>query len=95
VLQLLYILIRLIQPVLVPVCFFFAWGLTFMFAWSLWTAIRDSAAITKRMHQIPCPNCQFFTGDYRLKCTVQPSIANSEEAINCNDYQPKTNSLLY
>lgn len=94
-LQLLYVLIRLIQPFLVPICFLSAWGLTFMFAWSLWTTIRDSAAITKRMHQIPCPNCQFFTGDYRLKCTVQPSIANSEEAIDCNDYQPKTNSLLY
>ena len=93
--QVLSLLIRAVQPFLVPVCFFCAWTLTLMFAWSLWIAIRDSATTTKRMHQIPCPNCQFFTGDYRLKCTVQPSLASSEEAINCCDYQPKTNPLLY
>ncbi|MBV8884226.1 MAG: hypothetical protein JO235_09555 [Chroococcidiopsidaceae cyanobacterium CP_BM_RX_35] len=93
--QVLYILVHAIQPFLVPLCFFCAWALTFLFAWSLWSTIRDSAATTKRMHQIPCANCRFFTGDYRLKCTVQPSVANSEEAINCPDYQPKTNPLLY
>jgi len=95
VLQLLYILIQAIQPFLVPICFLCAWTLTLMFAWSLWSAIHDSATITKRMHQIPCPNCQFFTGDYRLKCTVRPVTANSEEAIDCPDYQSKTNPLLY
>jgi hypothetical protein len=40
------------------------------------------------MHEIPCNGCQFFTNDYRLKCTVHPQIANSEAAINCRDYQP-------
>ncbi len=94
-LQLLYPLIHAIQPFLVPICFFSAWTLVILFAWSLWTTIRDSVSTTKRMHQIPCPDCQFFTGDYRLKCTVQPSIATSEDAINCLDYQPKTNRLLY
>ena len=94
-LQVLYILLRAIQPFLVPICFLCAWTLTLLFAWSLWSAARDSATTTRRMHQIPCPNCQFFTGDYRLKCTVQPSVANSEDAIDCPDYQPKTNPLLY
>lgn len=78
-----------------PICFVSAWGLTFLFGWSLWTAIRDGAATTQKMHQIPCSSCQFFTGDYRLKCTVQPSIANTEEAIECMDYQPKTNPMFY
>ena len=95
VLQLLYLLIHAIQPFLVPICFFCAWTLVFLLAWNLWTAIRDGVTITKRLHQIPCANCQYFTGDYRLKCTVQPSIANSEEAIECLDFQAKTNSLLY
>ncbi|MEP0748961.1 hypothetical protein [Coleofasciculus sp. FACHB-125] len=40
------------------------------------------------MHSVPCTNCRYFTGDYRLKCTVQPSIAQTEEAINCSDYRP-------
>lgn len=93
--QLLYFLVNALRPFLVPICFFCAWGLMLMIGWSLWTTIRDSVSTSKRLHQIPCPDCQYSTGDYRLKCTVQPSIANSEEAIDCLDYQPKTNPLLY
>ncbi len=80
---------------LVPICFFCAWVLLIMVSWGLWTAARDSVAIAKQMHQIPCASCQFFTDDYRLKCTVHPCIANTEEAINCHDYQPKTNPMFY
>ncbi|MBD2445872.1 hypothetical protein H6G76_01630 [Nostoc sp. FACHB-152] len=84
-----------IQKFLVPICFVGAWTLTTLFAWSLWTAARDGVATAKQMHQIPCSGCQFFTADYRLKCTVHPSLANTEDAINCMDYQPKTNPYLY
>lgn len=93
--QLLYFLIHVIRPFLVPICFFCSWMFTIVIAWSLWTAVRDTVTTSKRLHQIPCANCQYFTGDYRLKCTVQPSIANSEAAIECLDYQPKTNNLQY
>lgn len=94
-LQLLYPLIQAIQPFLVPICFFCAWALVILFTWSFWTAIRDGVNTTRKMHQIPCVSCRYFTGDYRLKCTVQPSVANTEDAIDCIDYQPKTNSMLY
>jgi hypothetical protein len=80
VLQFIYFVIQAIQPILVPVCFVSAWA---------------SVATSQKLHQIPCTNCQFFTGDYRLKCTVQPTIANTEAAITCMDYQAKTNPLLY
>lgn len=93
--QLLYFLVHAIRPFLVPICFFCAWTLMILLASSFWAAFRDGATRVKQMHQIPCNGCQFFTGDYRLKCTVQPSIANSEDAIDCLDYQPKTNPLLY
>lgn len=93
--QLLYFLFHAIQPFLVPICFLCAWTFTIMILWSLWATVRDTVTTTQRLHQIPCANCQYFTNDYRLKCTVQPSIANSEDAVNCNDYQPKTNPLLY
>lgn len=91
VFQLLYFLshwlVQVIQPVLVPLCFLFAWSLVLLTLWSVGTAIRDGVAEAKRMHQIPCAGCQFFTGDYHLKCAVRPAIALSEEAINCTDYQ--------
>lgn len=88
-------LISLIQPLVVPICFFAAWGLVFLVIWSLWTAARDGVSTAKQMHQIPCAGCQYFTANYRLKCTVHPSIANTENAIDCMDYQPKTNPMYY
>lgn len=94
-LQTLSLIIQAIQPFLVPFCFFCAWFLVILFAWSIFSAVKDGVATTQKMHQIPCSDCQYFTGDYRLKCTVRPSIANTEEAINCGDYQPRTNPLFY
>ncbi|MEC4813743.1 MAG: hypothetical protein SAK29_10805 [Scytonema sp. PMC 1069.18] len=94
-LQILYYIFHTIQPLLVPMCFLCAWTLVIMVAWSMWIAARDSVSTAKQMHQIPCAGCQYFTNDYRLKCTVHPSIANTEDAVNCMDYQPQTNPLLY
>ena len=97
-LQLLYYLfhfIHFLQPLIIPICFFSAWALIILLGWSMWTAARDSLSTAQQMHQIPCTGCQYFTNDYHLKCTVRPSVANTEEAINCMDYQPKTNSMFY
>ena len=85
-LQIIYYLIEAIQPILVPLCFVLAWSLLFILFSTLFSAIRDTTARAKQMHQIPCSNCQFFTNDHRLKCTVQPSVANTEKAIDCPDY---------
>ncbi|MDZ8183330.1 MAG: hypothetical protein RMX96_00500 [Nostoc sp. ChiSLP02] len=94
-LQLIYFLIHGIQPLLAPICFVIAWAVVIMAFLNIWSAARHSVATAKQMHQIPCTGCQYFTDNYRLKCTVRPSIANTEEAINCSDYQPKTNPYLY
>ena len=40
-----------------------------------------------RLHQIPCSGCQYFTGDYSLKCTVHPYEALTEDAISCLDFE--------
>lgn len=94
-LQILYLLIHTIQPFLVPICFLSAWTIITLATWSIYSAVRDSVATSQKMHRIPCADCQYFTGDYRLKCTVRPTVANTEEALNCTDYQAKTNPLLY
>ena len=94
-LQILYFLIKAIQPFLVPICFLVAWTLIILSAWSLWATATASVKQAQQMHQIPCTGCQFFTDNHRLKCTVHPSKANTEEAIHCIDYQPKTNPMLY
>jgi hypothetical protein len=95
VFKLISFLLHGIQPLLVPICFVVAWTVIILIVLNLWAAARDSVTTAKQMHQIPCTGCQFFTDNYRLKCTVRPSIANTEEAINCSDYQPKTNPYLY
>lgn len=90
VFQLLQPFVRLLQPLLVPLCFFSAWTIVGLAGWSLWTATREAIARSQQMHRIPCAGCQFFTRDYHLKCTVRPSAALTEAAISCADYTPLT-----
>jgi hypothetical protein len=73
--------------VLSPVRFLFACLLLFLCIWSLVSPLLAAIAKAKQMHSIPCTNCRFFTNDHRLKCTIKPQTANTEEAINCRDYQ--------
>jgi len=89
ILRLVYTLIEWIQPFLVPICFVLAWGVMGMAALSIWSTARAAADNAYRMHQIPCTSCQFYTGDYRLKCTVHPQSALSERAIDCRDYEAR------
>ncbi|MBD2127887.1 hypothetical protein NDI39_21670 [Microcoleus sp. ZQ-A2] len=91
--QLLQPLVYAIQPYLVPICFCLTWGLILLFGLTIWSTVTHSVTIAKRMHQIPCSHCQFFTADYRLKCTVHPSVANTESAINCSDYCPNNSRV--
>ena len=78
--------IQALQPVFRLVCFVTIWGLFFMMLWSMWKAACIGIANVKRLHQIPCADCRFFTNDFRLKCTVHPTCALTEEAINCSDF---------
>ena len=75
------ILVSSIFPILI-------WLVLLGFMLAMCLAVRDGVARLKRLHQIPCSRCAFFTGDYRLKCTVHPCKALSESAIDCLDYEP-------
>lgn len=94
-LEILSFILQLLPIIIVPICFISAWTLVILVILSLWTTVRDSVTVAKKMHEIPCVGCQFFTDDYHLKCTVHPSTANTEEAINCLDFQGKVNEWLY
>lgn len=90
-LQVLYLIavkaITLIQPFLVPLCFVLAWGIVLLTIWQVMSAMRDGWVRAKRMHQIPCADCQYFTNSHFLKCPLHPTSALSEAAINCQDYE--------
>ena len=79
---------KLIQPVIVPLCFILTWTFIASAIFGSWSTVRSGINNVKRLHQIPCANCEFFTGDYHLKCAVRPDIALSEAAIECRDYEP-------
>lgn len=49
--------------------------------------LRQDWQHLKKLHQIPCARCVFFTGEYNLKCTVHPYKALNEDAIGCIDYR--------
>jgi hypothetical protein len=62
------------------------WLLTAQLIWSVWKAIAEGMTHVKKLHEIPCSRCAYFTGDYRLKCTIYPSDALTEDAISCRDF---------
>lgn len=80
-------LVEAIYPFVHVMRFLCACLLLVFCGWSLLSFLLDAIAQAKQMHQIPCTQCRFFTNQYSLKCTVHPYIANTEEAIECSDYQ--------
>lgn len=78
---------HLLQPLMVPVCFVIAWGVMILLCLNLWALGKEGLQVTHQLHQIPCSDCRFFTGDYHLKCTVNPKAALTEAAIDCPDYR--------
>ena len=58
----------------------------FHFVRTTWKTLSKDWSQLKRLHQIPCHRCVFFTGEHNLKCTVHPYKAFKEEAIDCSDF---------
>jgi hypothetical protein len=73
---------------LTPLCGLLAWGLLLLLVLQTWQALTGGLRQVQRLHQIPCPGCRFFTGNYTLKCTVYPDRAGSEGAIGCAAFEP-------
>ena len=63
--------------------------LMIVFSFSVVSAFKQGAEQLRRLHQIPCYKCDFFTNDFRLKCAVNPTKACSEEALECADFEPQ------
>ena len=62
--------------------------------WKILQGTNQGINYFKKLHQMPCANCVYFTGDYRLKCTVDPIKAMTENAITCSDFSSKSYSSI-
>lgn len=91
-LQLIFVLIAKfivqIRPLLPVICIVMAWGFTALLLWNLVVTVRRSVESVRKLHSIPCAGCRYATCDYRLKCSVHPIEAFSEQAISCQDFEP-------
>ena len=73
---------------MVFICFGLAWAMVFGTCWIITRHWKTGFIYVKRLHQVPCYKCKYFTNSCYLKCTVNPQLACSEDAIDCRDYQP-------
>lgn len=62
------------------------WLVLMAFVLAIALAMEDGVKQVRRLHQIPCHRCQYYTGSPYLKCPVHPLEALSEAAIDCRDY---------
>ena len=76
-----------VRPFLPTICFVFLWGVIVLTTYNLVTGLRKGIDNVRQMHRIPCAGCQYATNSYHLKCSIKPSIAFSEEAIGCQDFE--------
>lgn len=83
------LILQVSSPVSVSYTFFVGSILT-VTVLSFLRTLRQGILYLKRLHEIPCHSCTYFTNNYCLKCTVHPSRALTEEAIACADYEPAT-----
>ncbi|PLS69257.1 MAG: hypothetical protein CV045_03260 [Cyanobacteria bacterium M5B4] len=68
------------------------WSLVTLILLNYWQVFRSGWQSVRELHRIPCSRCVYFTGNYRLKCTVNPGMALSIDAIGCRDFENKSNN---
>ena len=53
------------------------------------TAGEDGILSAKDAHsQLPCSECHYFKRNLYLPCAVNPTVALTEQARDCSDFQP-------
>lgn len=76
--------VNLLLAVLVPLGI---WAMVLAFVLAALLAVNDGIQRLRRLHQVPCFRCRYYTGSPYLKCPVRPIDAASEAALHCIDYE--------
>ncbi len=70
-----------------------AWSAVILATVQVWRMFTVGTAQARQMHRIPCAGCQYFSGDYTLKCALHPSQAGTFDAIDCGDFADRRLSV--
>lgn len=69
------------------------WGVVLHFVLAALLALDDGLRRLKRLHQIPCHRCQYYSDSPYLKCPLHPRDACSEAVLQCPDFEARTFGL--
>mgnify|MGYP001795382443 FL=1 len=71
--------------------------LVIWFSREFFIAVRYWIFRKKHIDLIPCYRCIYYTGYEELKCTVNPCVALTQDAISCLDFEsnnlPQKNNI--
>ncbi|BAY17325.1 hypothetical protein NIES2109_13460 [Nostoc sp. HK-01] len=77
-----------------PIGLLFSWIIFFLVLRKIQRFLDNKMVFSvKRLHQVPCKNCRFYSNNHYLKCAVQPSIVLTDEAKNCSEFSAKQDKL--
>lgn len=83
----LYLSTSLVGSLLPLFCPVAIWAVLLSFFLAVLFALQDGIQRLRRLHQIPCDRCRYYTGNQHRRCPVNPLAAFAEEAIHCRDYE--------
>mgnify|MGYP001802855221 CR=1 FL=1 len=78
-----------ISLAIIPVAFVITLAFLFFKQIKYRKELYNQAVTLKRLSSVPCYKCRFFDNNQQLPCAVQPTVALSEEAFNCQDYRKR------
>ena len=76
--------VNLLLAILMPLGI---WAMVLAFVLAVLLAVSDGLHRLRRLHQVPCFRCRYYTGSPYLKCPLRPVDAASEAALHCTDYE--------
>lgn len=74
---------------LIPLGFVAIWAAVVCIISDSWKLNRKDMTRSKSIAQLPCKKCRFFTNNPYLKCAVNPHVAMTKAATECQDYLPR------
>ncbi len=71
---------------LVPLSFALIWAIVVLLVADLPKLTWNNLKLN-RTPKVPCRNCRYFSSNPYLKCAIHPTVALTDNATDCKDFQ--------